>query len=482
MPQCIRKEGNNTNWGKNASFSNFRGFKTISGKMSLLNKSIICNFFLMACILVGCNVCWKLSHSNARASDKVLNVWLKAKREYEHTRNRTLLRDDTSLPNNSLIHGNIISETKELEQLSPQAQKITHSATEPRFGGLDGVWTLGDNVPEHFKIEGQRQTLRISVLVFKNDFEGDVRKAASGASMGELVFYNTILRGLNFNGIVYDFARDRAEFKRLHKSTKTYDIVITDTYSIPAIEDYIAKERCKFRIIDYWGTPPSQNHLNLHLWQFWTPFDFQHPSNYMVGNMIDKGSISLAKKWQGLVWGKEPRYFQAKWHIIHRIAAFVPLILTAKDMSRQVTMPKNVTNLGIVSEKVRSELLADSLFIIGLGDPVLGATPLEAIASGAAYINPQYDARKSLWQNSKYACTSQHTFAENLGPPFVYNYREGDAESAIHAVRLALQFNNSRGFPPYVDFQHRPLTVSNRILESLKMRFHPVYNGGCNRS
>lgn len=476
MPRCIRKERNT--WGKNAYSSNFRCFETMSFKMSLLNKSIICNFFLMGCILVASHVCGKFFHSKARASDKVLNVLLERKEEYKDTKKWKLLQDNTSLSKNSSIHGNTMGRTKELEQ----TEEINFYARQARLGQLDGVWTLGGKVPEPFKIEGRRQIPRISVLAFKNDFDGDVRKAASGASMGELVFYNTILRGLKLNGILYDFAKDCAEFKKLYNDTKTYDIIITDTYSIPAIEDYIAKERCKFRIIDYWGTPPSQNHLKLHLWQFWTPFDFQHPSNYMVGNIIDKGSISLAKKWQGLVWGKEPRYFQAKWHIIHRIAAFVPLILTAKDLSRQVTMPSNVTNLGIVSEKVRSQLLAESLFIIGLGDPVLGATPLEAIASGAAYINPQYDAKKSLWQNNKYACTSQHTFAEKLGPPFVYNYREGDAESALHAVTLAVQFNNSRGFPPYVDFQHRQLTVSSRILESLKMHFYPLYNGGCDRS
>ena len=81
----------------------------------------------------------------------------------------------------------------------------------------------------------------------------------------------------------------------------------------------------------------------------------------------------MHKKWQGLIWGKEPRYFDSKWDLIQRVAAFIPLILTAKKIPPKL-IPENVTNIGIVSSqvKVRSQLFEESLFIIGLGDPVLG--------------------------------------------------------------------------------------------------------------
>jgi hypothetical protein len=66
-----------------------------------------------------------------------------------------------------------------------------------------------------------------------------------------------------------------------------------------------------------------------------------------------------------------------------------------------------------------------------------GATPLEAIAAGTAYINPVFKTRKYLHENSVYECLSQHTFAQELGAPYVYNYTEGDAESAfISKVRI----------------------------------------------
>ena len=155
--------------------------------------------------------------------------------------------------------------------------------------------------------------------------------------------------------------------------------------------------------------------------------------------------------------------------------------MTAKHISREFlppegTLPVNVTNLGIITQAKRNELLRDSIFILGLGDPVLGVTPFEAIAAGTAYINPVYKERKQLWENSDYHCTSQHTFAQQLGPPYTYDYSINNVESALAAVRRALTFNHSKGFEPYLPPEYTEHAVALRILESVSMRF--VNHGG----
>jgi hypothetical protein len=43
--------------------------------------------------------------------------------------------------------------------------------------------------PEHLQ--------KLRLLVLKNDFQVDIKKAGAGATMGELVFFNTVLRGKN---------------------------------------------------------------------------------------------------------------------------------------------------------------------------------------------------------------------------------------------------------------------------------------------
>ena len=182
--------------------------------------------------------------------------------------------------------------------------------------------------------------------------------------------------GLRTLGVAYDFASTGVEFETLYLGTshsnRTYDAFITDTYGIPAVESYVRKEKCKFRIVDYWGTPPHQNGPKFDLLQYWTPFHFQGSPNHQLGYMIHRSEPGVHNKWQGLIWGKEPRYFDSKWDLIQRVAAFIPLILTAKKIPPKL-IPENVTNIGIVSSqvKVRSQLFEESLFIIGLGDPVL---------------------------------------------------------------------------------------------------------------
>jgi hypothetical protein len=190
--------------------------------------------------------------------------------------------------------------------------------------------------------------------------------------------------GLRTLGVAYDFASTGVEFETLYLGTshsnRTYDAFITDTYGIPAVESYVRKEKCKFRIVDYWGTPPHQNGPKFDLLQYWTPFHFQGSPNHQLGYMIHRSEPGVRKKWQGLIWGKEPRYFDFKWDLIQRVAAFIPLILTSKKLPPEV-IPKNVTNMGIVTSQVRSQLLAESLFIIGLGDPVLGKRSQKSLKS-----------------------------------------------------------------------------------------------------
>jgi len=92
-----------------------------------------------------------------------------------------------------------------------------------------------------------------------------------------------------------------------------------------------------------------------------------------------------------------------------------------------------------------------------------------------------FQTRKYLHENSVYECLSQHTFAQELGAPYVYNYTEGDAESALNAVRLAVDYNGGRGFPPFVPPDHTPEVVTRRIIESLETHFHMDLAGGCNK-
>ncbi len=63
----------------------------------------------------------------------------------------------------------------------------------------NGVWTIGHGVPHDNdpKIPAPDQIRKLRLLVLKNDFHVDIKKAGAGNSMGELVYFNTVLRGKN---------------------------------------------------------------------------------------------------------------------------------------------------------------------------------------------------------------------------------------------------------------------------------------------
>ena len=192
-----------------------------------------------------------------------------------------------------------------------------------------GLWVIGggkvDVQPVLRQIEVSERTKALRILAFKDNMEESTRKAGKGSTMGELVFYNTFLRGLQALGLDYDFAGSPQEFERLYNSARKnaapklagtlrgsrsgaavgdYDLYVTDTFSIEPIKKFILEEKCKFRIIDYWGTPPRQNHLNFDLLQFLTPFNFQNPPNHHIGYIVNKLELEpgSVKKKQGLVW------------------------------------------------------------------------------------------------------------------------------------------------------------------------------------
>lgn len=76
--------------------------------------------------------------------------------------------------------------------------------------------------------------------------------------------------------------------------------------------------------------------------------------------------------------------------------------------------------------------------MIGLGNPILGPSAIDAISVGCMFLNPLYD--QPVWHNG-HAYTSQHPFAERLGAPSVCNYRQHDVSSLRQCVQLAMRTN-----------------------------------------
>jgi len=298
---------------------------------------------------------------------------------------------------------------------------------------------------------------RLRVLAYNEHMQVSRERAKEGASMGELTYHKSVLRALRQLCVEVVAAGSVDEFmphaRALAADPASFDVILTDEYSLKSIMSNTPFDviKCKLRLMDVWGTPPNQNWHNLHTKQFLVPFpmapDGSEPWNAVTGYVLEPESLEPGtKKNQGYVWGKEQRYFKNHRELLRRIAEQVPLVVAARPEATSV-LPPGVTNLGIVSFQERQRLLRESKFMLGLGDPVLGVSPFEAMAAGCAYLDPQFRPPRKLDQNSRYVLSSQHPYASRVSPPHSFGVALDDHES-VAAVQAVLAAGEVAPFVP----------------------------------
>ena len=169
---------------------------------------------------------------------------------------------------------------------------------------------------------------------------------------------------------------------------------------------------------------------------------FGSPWNTFLGYSINltevtQGSITL-KKLQGVIWGKDPKHFEGHHQILKHVADRVELHSTA---TRPVFQHYNIKWDGHQSPEGWKRLLSQSKFMIGLGDPLLGPSAIDAVSMGCVYINPIYKTKVRDIHRT------QHDFAANvIGPPYVCNADLDDRSSVMKCVEKALTLE----MPPFV--------------------------------
>lgn len=209
----------------------------------------------------------------------------------------------------------------------------------------------------------------------------------------------------------------------------------------------------KVYVLDFFGSerlPKEKPQFKIPASRFLTAYGY--PGNQFLGYYIDSREFDEARKVlgekpkqrQGVVWGKDPRHFSGgRDRVLAQVAALVPLHSTA---STPVFRHENVAWRGHQDRAGWLRLLAESKFLIGLGDPLLGPSAIDAISMGCMYINPVHD--KPVRGRFK----TQHDYAvEHIGAPYVCSAHLNDFTSVRRCVELALQTDLPAFIPP--DFQ-----------------------------
>jgi hypothetical protein len=148
---------------------------------------------------------------------------------------------------------------------------------------------------------------------------------------------------------------------------------------------------------------------------------------------------------QGVIWAKDGKHFQGKERLLLQLAKHIKLVSTAPQMMEH----KNITWLGHQSRDGWFKLLASSKFLIGLGNPLIGPSAVDAVAMGCMFINPVY---KEPFLEAKYS--SQHPYIADTIPESVCSYQENDINSLVECVNKALSTKLTPTIPDELKKDH----------------------------
>jgi hypothetical protein len=201
----------------------------------------------------------------------------------------------------------------------------------------------------------------------------------------------------------------------------------------------------KLYILDFFGSSKLRG-KSLHLDPRRILTAFKSPwQNSFLGYYISSKRLDILAKVgdklkQGIIWGKDPKYYEGHDALLKRVASKAPLVSTA---TRTMFEHPNVKWVGHQSGEQWLELLAKSRFLLGMGHPLLGPSAVDAISLGCMFINPIY---KEPQLEARYA--SQHPYIAEIAPEYVCSYPEDEMEGLLHCVDRALSTTLKPFIPP----------------------------------
>ncbi len=267
--------------------------------------------------------------------------------------------------------------------------------------------------------------------------------------MGELIMVRSLVDGLQAVGAAVTvigslrkFVRHRARLGFGHLPLTRRPIYFVDPPTLELARRYrlfASGDRARLFVLDWYGTTPDCARASrLDAASYLLPYPDDFDWNTFLGFMLPerRGAVALKKR-QGVVWGKDARYFRGNAAAaVATLASVCELHTTVSDARgfHSGLLPAGVINHGAMEPAAWQALLRESSFVLGLGDPVSGPTALEALAAGSVYLNPRYSAPRLVNDVPELTIDSQHPYAARIGPPFVHTIDLSDGDALVRAA------------------------------------------------
>ena len=235
-------------------------------------------------------------------------------------------------------------------------------------------------------------------LIFTIDsIDSYVKNRMSGPS-GEILVRESLQRSFDLLNVKYDLVRSDQEANLV--KPEAYDFFVLDPWTwagkVLAPKSFLLGNERKVFILDYLGAGGSQLNSRrsdsslasrVPADRFLTAYGLDPAHAFLGFSMAPAVAAFSIKKHQGVIWGKSSSFLIKHTDLLSQIADVVELHSTC---SVEVLKHPNIHWHGSLSDTDWMVLLRESKFLLGLGDPVLGPSAIDAVASGVVYINPVY--------------------------------------------------------------------------------------------
>uniref|UniRef100_A0A5F8G5D6 alpha-1,6-mannosyl-glycoprotein 6-beta-N-acetylglucosaminyltransferase n=1 Tax=Monodelphis domestica TaxID=13616 RepID=A0A5F8G5D6_MONDO len=274
-----------------------------------------------------------------------------------------------------------------------------------------------------------------------------------------------------------------------------FDLIYTDYHGLQQMKQHMGlsfkKYRCRFRVIDTFGTEPAYNHeeyATLHgyrtNWGYWNfnPKQFMTmfphtPDNSFMGfvseelNSTEKQFIKNNKDSNmAVVYGKEASIWklQGKEKFLRILNKYMEIHGTVYyETQRPPEVPAFVKNHGLLPQQEFQQLLRKAKLFIGFGFPYEGPAPLEAIANGCVFLQSRFSPPHSSLNHEFFRgkptsreVFSQHPYAENfIGKPHVWTVDYNNSEEFEAAIKAIMRIQ----VDPYLPYEYTCEGMLERI-------------------
>jgi protein O-GlcNAc transferase len=276
-----------------------------------------------------------------------------------------------------------------------------------------------------------------------------VAQSKAGGPAGERIVREGLTAALEELGYVVTTADSDNAMEELTRgeSSNSYDLFFFDPWTVQGRDSrpraYLAGKEDRLFILAFFGWDPAAGGLLPLLPQSHVLTAFPPSAMFAANTFLGfvqplpppaGAGVQSARRIDGVVWAKNGNYLTGRADLLQNLLEHPRLLESGMRLHFVLDNSHAASFFSAAPDAVRRRLvwhghlpsaewhalLRSSAFLIGLGNPLLGPSALDALAAGAVYIDPDYSGGVQPSDMQYSVLGSQHPYLRSaVGPPHV---------------------------------------------------------------